>query len=152
MLKRLCVLALPLATAACSGNSAPTAPTQASITLTVLPNPVTATVCSPPCVAANGNSYQFRATGTLTVQETAGLASNIDSITSGILSYTSAEITQRSGTSRVAAKGTLIFPLGNLYGLATMPNASRSVVFPITVELTDDRGNHLSSVTQWAAN
>jgi len=142
-------------TIACGGSSAaaPTPPpAQASITLTVSPNPATSTVCSPACVATNGNAYQFRAAGTLTIQETGGISVNIDSIVSGSLTYTAADVTQRSGTSRVAAKGSLLFPLAFLYGLDGNPNASRSVVFPIVVSFTDDRGIHGTAAVQWAAN
>jgi hypothetical protein len=156
MARRLCVLAVVLVATACgSSDSTPAAPspTQASITATASPNPVTATVCSPPCAALNGNSYQFRADGTLTIQETAGIGGNIDSITvtNFNLVFTSTDIVQRSGTSRVVGKGMLLFPLNFVYGLAGT-TASRSTVFPITVAFTDDRGNHLTVVMQWAAN
>src|SRR5262249_31903462 len=145
-----------LVASGCGGDKAtptmPSVPTQASITVTVSPNPSTASTCSPPCVASKGSSYQFRVTGTLTIQETAGVSGNVDSIVSGSLTYTPVDVTQRSGTNHVAARGSLVFPLAFVYGAADNPNASPSTVFPFTVAFTDDRGNHLTAVTQWAAN
>ena len=154
MTRRPIVWVLAVAASACGGkdNSAAPTPTQAAITVTVSPNPVTSTVCSPACVATNGNSYQFRAAATLVIQETAGVGGNVDSIVSGSLTYTSADVTQRSGTSRLAAKGTVPFPLAFLYGADGNPNASRSMVFPIVVSVTDDRGNHVTGQVQWTAN
>jgi hypothetical protein len=155
-IKVLPLAATIVAVGACGGSNSVTpptpVPTQAAITLTVAPNPATGAVCSPACVATNGISYQFHATSALTIQETSGIAGNIDSIVSGSISYTSADVVQRSGTSRVSAAGSLIFPLNFDYGATTNPNASRSTVFPITVAFTDDRGNHLSAIVQWAVN
>jgi hypothetical protein len=103
-------------------------------------------------VSTNGNSYQFHVVGTLTIQETAGVAGNVDSIVSGSINLTSADIAQRSGTSRVLAGGSLAFPLNFVFGGVDNPSASRSTVFPITVTFTDDAGNHLTSVMQWVTN
>jgi Flp pilus assembly protein TadG len=156
-MRRVFTIATALLVASgCGGDkntpTTPSAPKQANITVTASPNPATASTCSPLCVATNGNSYQFRVTGTLTIQETAGVGGNVDSIVSGGISLTSADVTQRSGTSRVAASGSLVFPLNFVFGAADNPNASRSTVFPITVTFTDDRGNHLTGVSQWVAN
>jgi len=144
-----------LVASGCGGGSnaptTPSAPKQANITVSASPNPVTASTCSPLCVATSGNSYQFRVTGTLIILDTAGVGGNVDSIVSGSVTYTSADVTQRSGTSHVAASG-LVFPLAFVFGAADNANANRSVVFPITVTFTDDLGNHLTAVTQWATN
>jgi hypothetical protein len=160
MFKRGCVLLLLMSAAACgpAGNAPSSNPTQAAVTVTVSPNPVTATACAPPCLAANtSNLYQFNVAGTLTIQETAGIGGNVDSITTTLCSpscvLASADIVQRSGTSRLAARGTLAVPLSFVYGLTTTPNPSRSVVIPLTVQVTDDRGNKVTSaVVQWTAN
>jgi hypothetical protein len=105
-------------------------------------------------VGTSGSAFQFRVDGTLTIQETGGVALNIDSIviSNGSITFTSADVTQRSGTSRVAAKGSLLFPLSIVYGADGNPNAIRSGVFPFVVSFTDDRGNHGSAAVQWAAN
>jgi len=152
-----CALPLAVAAAACGGGSssaAPAAPTpaQAAITVTVSPNPITATVCSPLCVGTNGANFQFRISGTLVIQETAGIGGNVDSIAAGGLTYTSADLVQRSGTSRVPAKGSLPFPLAFVYGAEGNVNAVRAMVIPLTVSMTDDRGNHVISTVQWTAN
>ena len=158
---RLLVLVSVLAASwsACSKNTTPAAPTpvtqptQASITLTVSPNPVTALDCSPPCVATSGIGYRFHITGTLTVQETAGVSGNIDSITvTGFATFGADDVIMRSGTNHVAAKGSLSFPLNLIYGRTDDPNATRSRVVPITVAFGDDRGNRLTPVVQWTAN
>jgi hypothetical protein len=155
-IKMLTIATAIVAVAACGGSNNVTPPTpvpaQAGVTLTVAPNPTTAVVCTPVCVSTHGNSYQFRATATMTVQETSGIAGNIDSIVSGSITYASADVVQRSGTSNVSAAGSLLFPLNFVYGAATNPNASRATLLPITVSFTDDRGNHLTAVVQWAVN
>src|SRR5262245_599789 len=136
MLNRLCaflLLSMTFASCGSGGNNTPTTPTrtptptQASLTLTVSPNPSTATVCSPLCVGSSGNSYSFRISGTLTIQETAGVSGNVD----GIQLFTNPthnpnEIIQRSGTNHIAAKGSLTYPVDVVYGLGA--NASRSIV------------------------
>ena len=156
-MRRVFTIATALLVASgCGGDkntpTTPSAPKQASITVTVSPNPVTVSTCSPMCMGTNGNSYQFQVRGALTIQETAGVAGTIDSIVSGSLNYVAADVAQRSGTSHVAASGSLVFPLNFVFGAADNPNANRSVVFPVTVSFTDDRGNHLTGVTQWVAN
>jgi len=46
----------------------------------------------------------LRISGTLTIQETAGIGGNVDSITSGNTNIGANEIIQRSGTNHVAAR------------------------------------------------
>jgi hypothetical protein len=156
MRRLLTIVTVLLAVPACGGGSntptTPSAPKQASIAVAVSPNPVTTSTCSPTCTGTSGNSYQFQVRGTLTIQETAGVAGNVDSIVSGSINFVSADVAQRSGTSRVAASGSLVFPLDFVFGAVDNANANRSVVFPVTVNFTDDRGNHLTGVTQWVAN
>jgi hypothetical protein len=152
MATRIALLVLVVGTVACGGSTAAPTPVQAAITVTVSPNPATSTVCSPACVATNGSSYQFRAAGTLVIQETAGVGGNVDSIVSGTLTYTSADVMQRSGSSRLEPKGALPFALAFVYGAEGNANASRSIVFPFVVTVTDDRGNHVTGLVQWTAN
>jgi hypothetical protein len=52
----------------------------------------------------------------------------------------------------VTAHGTLIFPLSFVYDPDGNPNTTRTIVMPFTVQFTDDRGNHLTVVVQWATN
>jgi hypothetical protein len=68
----------------------------------------------------------------------------VDSITSGNTNIGANEIIQRSGTNHVAARGTLTFPLAWDYALVGAANPNRTIVIPLTVNFTDDRGNHLS--------
>ena len=67
----------------------------------------------------------------MTIQETAGLGGNINSITvtnfNPPIVYTSDVIAQRSGTNRVAAKGSLLVPVTVIYGLVDNPAASRAI-------------------------
>jgi hypothetical protein len=129
----------------------------AAIAVTLSPNPVISTVCSPnPCQTSNGRLFQWRLTGALTIQETAGIGGNVDSVTVTAFTpptvYSAADIVKRSGTNHVPAYGTLIFPLTLFYGLVDNPNASRQIVLPYVVVFTDDRGNHLTGVGQWTTN
>ncbi len=146
MLKRLGTFIGALAAMSCGGaNSTPATPTptptQASITLTGSPNPATAKVCSAP----TGDDYPFYVTitGTLTVQETAGIGGNLDMISIGGTGSTPVAF-HRGSAGRVGANGSLRFPFGWESGLAD-PNASRSYVLLIYVAMTDDRGNHVSA-------
>jgi hypothetical protein len=158
MLKRMGAFTLVLTAFACSGSNTTTpTPTRANITVTVSPNPVASTVCSPtPCPSPDGRQFQWRVQGAITIQETTGLAGTINSITDTSfnppLVFSSDIITQRSGTSRVPARGMLIFPLDIIYGLVGNPNATRQHVFAFTVQFTDDSGNQLTGVAQWSAN
>src|SRR5439155_14027400 len=115
MVKRVCACVVLLGAVACGGssNTAPT-PTQANITVTLSPNPVTATNCSPTLCQGLDALFQFRADGTLTIQETAGIGGNVNSITRTFptpATVHDAQILQRSGTNHVPARGSLIFPL-----------------------------------------
>lgn len=129
---------------------------RAAITVTLSPNPVTSTVCSPNPCQGSRNLLQWRVTGTLTIQETAGIGGNVDSVTVTAFTpptvYSAADIVQRSGTNRVPARGTLIIPLTFIYGIVDNPNARRQIVLPYVVVFTDDRGNHLTGVGHWSAN
>ena len=151
------VLIIAIASLAACGGSSSTAPTptQASITVTLSPNPVTATACSPTCQGANG-SFRFRADGTLTIQETAGIGGNVNSITAmhpnATIVFSVADIVQRSGTNHVAARGTLIVPLSTFTAPLDNPNATRQAVVPYVVQFTDDRGNQLTGTVQWTVN
>ena|SRR5437867_2187317 len=152
MLKRLCAFVCVVAATACGGsNSTPTAPTptRASITLTVSPNPATATVCPLPCgilgIPDDPYSYHFSVAGTLTIQETAGVGGNIDSVN---VQPTNSFNTGYQSIRRFAANGTVQFPLWAAYGVGS-PNGSQSIL--IAAVFTDDRGNHSSVSSQWAA-
>jgi hypothetical protein len=115
-----------------NGRADPPTPTQASITVTLSPNPATAEVCSPtPCLSTSGERFQFRLTGTITIQETAGVSGNVNSISLTIFNpaavYGSDVIVQRSGTNHVTAKGMLIFPINIVFG-AVGTNATHQFV------------------------
>ena len=100
--------------------------------------------------------FQWRVQGTLTIQETAGVGGSITSITDTSFNppimFTSADVTQRSGTNRMVARGVLAFPLNVFYGLVNNPTASRQHVFAWVVQFTDDRGNQVTANAQWIAN
>ena len=160
MTMRASVLSVVLFAVACS--STPTTPTpastQASLTATIAPNPVTATNCLVPCAAIDGSGriFQWRVQGNMTIHETAGLGGNVDTIIvtnfNPPIVYTSDVIAQRSGTSHIAAKGILNVPVTVIYGIVGSVNASRSIVMDVLVSFTDDRGNQVSAATQWATN
>jgi hypothetical protein len=153
-------LAVPAAFALSSCGSSSTTtptPTQANITVTLSPNPITAAVCSPnPCQSTDGRQFQWRVQGTVTIQETAGIGANVNSITVTAFNpqivYGSDVIIQRSGTNHIGARGMLIFPLAIDYGLVSSTTATRQIVLPFVIQLTDDRGNQLTAVAQWSAN
>jgi hypothetical protein len=156
---RVAILALLLFAVACSSGTPTTpAPNQASITAALSPNPITATVCSPTCAAIDGSGrlFQWRVQGNVTIQETAGLGGNVASITvtnfNPPIVYTSDVIAQRSGTSHVAAKGSLVVPVTVIYGLVDNPAASRAIVMSFVVLFTDERGNQESASAQWTTN
>ena len=156
---RVAILALLLFAVACSSGTPTTpAPNQASITAALSPNPITATVCSPTCAAIDGSGrlFQWRVQGNVTIQETAGLGGNVASITvtnfNPAIVYTSDVIAQRSGTSHVAAKGSLVVPVTVIYGLVDNPAASRAIVMSFVVLFTDERGNQESASAQWTTN
>ena len=156
---RVAILALPLLAVACSSSTPTTpAPNQASITAALSPNPITATVCSPPCAAIDGSGrlFQWRVQGNVTIQETAGLGGNINSITvtnfNPPIVYTSDVIAQRSGTNRVAARGSLVVPVTVIYGLVNNPAANRAIVMSFVVSFIDEKGNQESTSAQWTTN
>jgi hypothetical protein len=94
--------------------------------------------------------------GSLTIQETAGIAGNVNSVT--VTSFApqlvlgSDIIVQYSGTDRVAARGMLIFPLNLLDGPVNEPNAARQRVLAFVIRFTDDGGNQLTATAQWTVN
>src|SRR5262249_8215767 len=147
-------------TACGSSNNATTpTPTQASITVSVSPDPVTPVDCSPnpPCQAPDGRFYRWRVAGTMTVQETAGVAGVVNSIIDTSFNppimFSASDITQRSGgTNRVAARGTLAISVNLLYGLVDNPTANRQHTFLWGVQFLDDRGNQVTANAQWVAN
>jgi hypothetical protein len=149
------VIAIAAFLPSCGSSTAPS-PTQASITATLSPNPVMATDCLPTCQGLDGRSFRWRTQGTLTIQETAGIGGNVDSITVTVvrdtINYGSDVIVQRSGTNHVAARGMLTLPLNIFHGPLDISNATRQVVMPFVVQFTDDRGNKLTSITQWSVN
>ena len=156
---RVAILALLLFAVACSSGTPTTpAPNQASITAALSPNPITATVCSPACAAIDGSGrlFQWRVQGSVTIQETAGLGGNVASITvtnfNPPIVYTSDVIAQRSGTSHVAAKGSLVVPVTIIYGLVDNPAANRAIVMSFVVSFTDEKGNQESASAQWTTN
>jgi len=152
VLKQLLVVLAVIEAAACGGGTnsttAPT-PTQASVTISVQPSPVTAVRCNPLCVGASGATFPFSATWTITLQESAGIGGNINAITitpsSGTgtlppLTYGSDVVIQRSGTNHVGARGSLSFPMTLVYFTTA---GSANLVINISVQFTDDRGNQL---------
>jgi hypothetical protein len=92
----------------------------------------------------------------MTIQETSGVGGSIMSITETSFNpnfvISSADITQRSGTNHVPARGTLVVPLTILYGLVDNPNASRQHTFNFSIQFTDDKGNQITGNAQWVAN
>jgi len=156
MRKRLCACISVLAAMSCTGKSTLTlpTPTQANITLTVSPSPATAAICC-------GDSdfpYYATVTGTLTIQETAGIGGNIDIVsvggigaTSSAVNYEASSIVRLVGTNRVGGKGSFVVPLSWDTGLLN-PNAGRPFVLSVYVALIDDRGNHVNAATQWTTN
>ena len=156
---RVTLLSVLLFAVGCS-NSTPTAPTptQANITASISPNPVSATECVSPCVATDGSgrTFQWRVQGNVSIQETAGLGGNVNTITvtnfNPQIVYTSDVIAQRSGTNHIMARGILNVPVTVIYGLVGNVNATRSIVMSFLVSFTDDRGNQESTVAQWTTN
>ena len=92
----------------------------------------------------------------MTIQETSGVGGSITSITETSFNpnfvINSADITQRSGTNHVPARGTLVVPLNILYGIVDNPSASRQHTFTFSIQFTDDKGNQITGNAQWVAN
>jgi hypothetical protein len=152
-------VAVILVAANCGGGITPTAPTQASITLTITPNPVTAALCHPTCPSPSGQAYPFQASMTVTVQESARISGNVDFINVApvtndgivlpVLGYGPDVIIQRSGSNHVAPSGILSFPLGFLYATGT---SSAQLNLTVSIQFTDDKGNTLASSVQVKVN
>jgi hypothetical protein len=155
MFKRGCVVLFVILASACGGNSTPTTPTtptptRASLTISVVPSPITAVRCNPLCVGSSGTSYAYSFSMTLTIQETAGVSGNINQITftpvsgggpQSPLTYGPDVVIQRSGTNHIGPRGTLSFPEGILD--STVP-----LVVNITVAFGDDKGNQITGTAQ----
>ena len=129
----------------------PAAPTQASITVTVLPNPVTARRCNPLCVAPSGNRFPFEAAMSVSVQESAHISGdvnfiNVTPVTSDgtelpTLGYGSDVLVQRSTTNHVTASGAFTFYLAFFYATGA---DNPVLVVNISLQFTDDKGNVLT--------
>jgi hypothetical protein len=150
-LRGWCAVGILFGAAACGETIAPTAPTQARITVSVTPNPVSAKRCVPLCTAPSGAFFPFEAAMNLTVQESAGISGNVDSIlvrpvaAAGTalpaLNYGADVIVQRSTTNHVAPGGIFTFFFAFFYATG-VNNAGLTV--NIDVQFTDDRGNKLT--------
>ena len=151
--------AIMLIVAAGCGGTTLTAPTQASITLAVVPNPVTAVLCHPTCLGSSGQGYPFQASMTVNVQESARISGNVDFINVApvaddgtalpVLGYGPDVIVQRAGSNHVDASGILSFPVSFLYSTGT---SGAHLVVTVSIQFTDDKGNRLSSTLQVSVN
>ena len=152
------VLLLIVLSACSNNNTSPTAPTpaatQASLTLSVAPSPITAVRCSPLCVGTSGATFPYSVSLVLNIQETAGVGGNINqvslapSIGTGVQSplvYGPDIVVQRSGTNHVGARGTLSFPATFL--ISTVP-----FVVNVAVAFGDDKGNPINGTAQVTVN
>ena len=147
-------------TASCGGTaSTPAAPTQASITVTVTPNPVTAKRCNPLCVAPSGKVFPFEAAMSVSVQESAHISGNVDFINITpvmadgtelpMLGYGSDALIQRATTNHVTPSGIFTFYLAFFY--ATGGN-NPALVVNISLQFTDDKGNVLTGTASVKVN
>jgi len=150
----LCAVAavgILFATSSCGGTTNLAAPTQASITVTISPSPVTARRCNPLCVAPSGKLFPFEAAMSLSVQESARLAGDVDFINvmpvtaDGIelpmLAYGSDVLVQRSTTNHVNPSGIFTFYFAFFY--ATGGN-NPALTVNISLQFTDEKGNRLT--------
>jgi len=138
-------------TVSCGETALPAAPTQASITVSVSPNPVTAGRCNPLCVAPSGKLFPFEAAMSVSVQESARIGGNVDFInvtpvTSDgtelpVLRYGSDVLIQRSTTNHVNPSG--IFTLYLAFFYATGGD-NPVLAVNINLQFTDDKGNVLT--------
>ena len=129
----------------------PAAPTQASITVSVLPNPVTARRCNPLCVAPSGKLFPFEAAMSVSVQESAHIGGNVDFInikpvTSDgtelpMLGYGSDVLVQRSTTNHVTPSGIFTFYLAFFYATGA---DNPVLAVNISLQFTDDKGTVLT--------
>lgn len=144
----------------CGGTSStPAAPTQASITVSVSPNPVTAKRCNPLCTAPSGKLFPFEAAMSVWVQESARLGGNVDFINVTpvtadgtelpTLGYGSDVLIQRSTTNHVDPSGAFTFYFAFFY--ATGGN-NPGLVVNISLQFTDDKGHVLTGTAQVNVN
>lgn len=139
------------------GDETPAAPTptEASLTISVSPNPVTAVLCNPFCVGGSGAAYPFQASLTVQVQESNRIGAHVNFINVAavtaqgaalpLLNYGADEIIRRSGTNHLSPAGTLTFPLSIFYVTGT---SAAQLVVTISADFTDDRGNRSTGTAQ----
>ena len=152
------VLALTCSVAiGCGDEKSPTAPssqsaTTADITVTVSPNPVIASACTPTTCLSG---FDFAALFTVQISETAGVGGNVNFVnvtlrntTTGIeigtVNVGADEVIRRvpTATNHVNARGSLsIVNLGVTYRLT---GGGRQGTLTVTVQFTDDRGNQIN--------
>jgi len=123
----------------------------------VLPNPATAAACNPACIAPNsGLAFPFRFSATLTIQETGGVGGNVDFVnvtgqhggrTFGTINFGSDLIVQRVGTNHVSARGTLSFAFS--IDFDNQDGSTHDRLETANIQLTDDRGNRITSTIQF---
>lgn len=147
-------------TVSCGGTaSTPVAPTQASITVSVSPNPVTARRCNPLCVAPSGKLFPYEAAMSVSVQESARISGNVDFINVvpvtadgaelPMLRYSSDVLIERSRTNHVGPAGIFTFFFAFFY--ATGGN-NAALTVNISLQFTDDKGNVLTGTAQANVN
>ncbi|HEY2942441.1 MAG TPA: hypothetical protein VGN09_08410 [Vicinamibacteria bacterium] len=94
----------------------------------------------------------------MTIQETAGLAGNVDFVNLTFLrggfvgntvNYGADYIVQRLGTNRVSARGTLSVPVGYFYWTG---DGGSQILLNVSVHFTDERNNQITGTTQWTIN
>ena len=144
----------------CGGTaSTPAAPTQASITVTVTPNPVTAKRCNPLCVAPSGKVFPFEAAMSVSVQESAHISGNVDFINITpvmadgtelpMLGYGSDALIQRVTTNHVTPSGIFTFYLAFFYATG---GDNPALVVNISLQFTDDKGHVLTGAASVNVN
>jgi hypothetical protein len=148
------------ASIACSNSS--TSPSQvnsgsssqASFSVGVRPNPITATHCSPQCPSDSGSSFAFSVAMTIDVQDSASVGATVNSITltanaSGTaltpLVISADDLKQQNGTNHVDSHGTLSTPLSIVYNT---PSGSPNLDISISAQITDDRSSQVTATGQ----
>ena len=154
-----CAAGVLCVTLSCGGTTTPAAPTQASITVSVSPNPVIATRCIPLCAAPSGHVFPYEAAMNVSVQESARIGGNVDFINVvpvtadgtelSTLGYGSDVLIQRSGTNHVDPAGIFTFFFAFFY--ATGGN-NAALTVNISLQFTDDKGNRLTGTAQVAVH
>ena len=124
----------------CGDDGGPTAPvvtppSQASITISTSPAPITATQSNEP-------GFSWMAEFTITIRETAGIACNVNfiSLASGnvLLVDGADDIIAKAGTNHINPRGSLTVPFRIHYNSVA---GDREVAWTVSVEVTDERGN-----------